>query len=246
MNVVKANVDDLKEIVRWLKLEYDQDDGEGFWSHRNTIGKAQEEGSLWAIHVDQRPVAFQVGNYSADLACVQKKYQRRGLGTELFKASVARANKDNVTVLTGECSPPTSWPFWKAVGFKLVSGASDLEFEGFADVYRVNHRSFVVPEGTPKVRVEAVLYPAKVLIDKGLDSFQSVAVTGAKLANGEVALSERIIVPLFFNPPGDHVVKVTVEDEIFYFDKTKYSEAKEMGINHDREGQAIYIDKLFC
>src|SRR5689334_16641279 len=126
MSVVKATKRDLTAILTWLKREYEETDGEGFWCNREIIKRSQAEGDLWVIRRDGAPVAFQVGNYAADIACVRGDVQRQGLGTELFEASLARARRDNVNVLSGQCSPTSSFPFWQRLGFERYNEGATI------------------------------------------------------------------------------------------------------------------------
>jgi GNAT superfamily N-acetyltransferase len=117
MRVEKATRGDLDFVLSWLQLEY-AEKGEGFWSNKDAIRSSLGDDTLWIIRNDGKVAAFQVGNYSADIVCVREDLQGQGLGTKLFEASLARAIRDDVNLLTGECSPPTSLSFWEKHGFE--------------------------------------------------------------------------------------------------------------------------------
>lgn len=120
-NVVRGTHEDVAEILRWLKAEFDVDH-DGFWHNRNIVERAVDDEELWVIREDGLAVAFLVGNYAPDILNVRQDRQRRGLGEALFAASLARAEAADVVVLNITCMPPTSLPFWRRMGFEPSQG----------------------------------------------------------------------------------------------------------------------------
>ena len=71
--VLPATENDLKVILGWLEREYEEDE-EGFWSNRCMITRSfREDRDLWMIRKDCEAVAFQVGVYGTDIACVRQR-----------------------------------------------------------------------------------------------------------------------------------------------------------------------------
>ena len=121
MPVERANKTDLAFILAWLEEEFDPEEGVGFYGNRRIIEQSLEWETLWVVRTKGKAVAFQVGNYSADIVVVHKEFQRQGLGSKLFDASLARAFRDNVNLLDGECNPRSSFEYWKSKGFEPIA-----------------------------------------------------------------------------------------------------------------------------
>ncbi len=98
MRAIRAEERDLESILTWLEREYNETLGDGFWCNRRVIRRSFEDANLWVIRNNDEAVAFQVGNYAAEIACVRQDFQRQGLGKKLFKAALARAKRANVNV----------------------------------------------------------------------------------------------------------------------------------------------------
>jgi GNAT superfamily N-acetyltransferase len=242
MSVEKATRADLDAVLGWLEHEYGEDGGEGFWCNRGIIERSFESEDLWVIRRDGEAVAFQVGEYAADIACVRKDQQRQGLGTELFEASLARAIRDDVNVLSGECSPRTSLPFWEKQGFERYG---DLSEWGKITVRRVLQRSLDIPQNLPNSNVTVSFYPEAAIYPRDVPSIAVHYVCGARLEDGVVKLERRVIGLMDDEPEGkDLAVKIEVDGELRCFCKAKYDEAEEAGVQRDRMGGAFFVDAI--
>ena len=153
MTVRKATKSDLRVILGWLQH---RETGVGFWCNERVITKSLAEGELWVIRREKEAVAFQVGDYAADIACVRRDCQRQGLGTELFEASLARAVRDDINVLSGECAPISSLPFWEAKGFERYEGGHSVF------VRRILQRTLEIPAASSIASVVVTFYPEEV------------------------------------------------------------------------------------
>jgi GNAT superfamily N-acetyltransferase len=225
--VEKATQDDLRVILGWLEREY-EDDGEGFWCNRTIIERSLDRGCLWVIRREGEAAAFQVGDYAADIACVRKDQRRQGLGTELFKASLKRAIRDDVIVLAGECAPATSLPFWQKLGFIRYG---DMSEGGRITVRRVLQQSHEIPQDRPTANVTISFYPEAATYRKSVLPIAVHHVRGARLDDGTVMLERRTIGPKD-NESNDRdlVVKIEVDGVQRCFCKAKYEEAANCGI----------------
>ncbi len=227
-------------ILGWLEQEY-QTDGEGFWSNREVIQHSFEEGHLWVIREEGDAVAFQVGDYAADILCVRKDRQRHGFGYAMFEASLDRAMDNNVNVLTVECSPASSLPFWMKQGFELYKNGTDLQVPV---ARRVLHRDFDLPENLPEVEVVIAFFPEATLYDEDVSPFIEDGLCGVLMPGAKIALPHRVIAPDDYSDHRDLVVKIMVRDDVRYFDKAKYPEAQALGIQKDSIGPSFYIEEI--
>ena len=237
----KANEQDLAVVLGWLESEY-QSDGEGFWSNREVIKRSFEKGNLWVIRDEGDAVAFQVGSYNPDILCVRKDRQYHGFGCTMFEASFARAMDNNVNVLTVECSPISSLPFWMKQGFELYKNVTGLRGPV---VRRVLHREFHLPKDMPEVEVTISFFPEAILYNDDVSPLIDDRLCGVFMPSAEIALPHRVIAPDDCTDYKDLVVKVLVHNKERYFDKAKYSDAQVLGIQRDGIGPSFYIDKIF-
>ena len=240
MDVQKGTSDDLAAVLGWLKFEHAEDDGQGFWCNRPIIAGALDSGEFWVIRLDGQAVAFQVGNYSADIVSVRKEFRRQGLGDALFAASHDRAVADNVNVLSIECTPHTSWPFWHQCGFERYG---DMSKRGTITARRVLTRLFDIPSELPITDVVISFYPEAATYQHDVPPISVHQVRGGRANCGAIMLDRRVIGLCRDEPEGkDLAIKIEVDGEQRYFDKAKYDEAEEIGVTRDWKGGAFFID----
>ena len=239
---VKATFDDVEATLSWLEREY-REDGEGFWSNRCMIRRSFTDGDLWVIHEGGEAVAFQVGDYGTYMVCVRKDRRCQGYGTALFESSLARAIEDGVTVLAGECSPPSSLPFWQKMGFERYGDTSPW---APITVRRVLHHEHHVRAQLPKTRVAISFWPEAASYNHSPDvlPFRVCELTGGRLDNGAIILSRRVIGFADDEPGRDLVVKIEVDGDTRCFCKAKHEEAMAVGVQRDRHGNTFYIDRV--
>lgn len=237
----RAVAADLKVILAWLEGEY-QDVGWGFWSNRCGIRRSFEEGDLWVIRDDDEAVAFQVGDYGTDIVCVRKDRQRQGFGTALFEFSLARAIKDNVNVLAGDCSPPESLPFWLKMGFEQCGEPGSW---GEIPVRRVLNREHDIPTHLPRVEVIVRFFPEAILYDHTVPHLSECRLTGGLRENGLIVLPRRVIgISDDYGKNKDLVVKIVAGSDERCFCKAKHRQAKAVGVRYDCKGESFYIDEV--
>lgn len=240
MDVQKATSEDLATVLGWLEREYAEDDGEGFWCNRSMIERALENGDLWVIRRDSEAVAFQVGDYAADIVSVRKEHRRQGLGDALFEASLDRAAEDNVNVLSIECMPRSSWPFWRRHGFERYGDMSEW---GKITARRVLLRSFDIPPELPSADVTISFYPEAVIYPRDVPPISVHQVRGGRLGDGAIMLERRVIGLCSDEPEGkDLAIKIEVDGVLRCFGKAKHDEAEEAGVTRDWKGGAFFID----
>lgn len=240
-DVVPATADDLAVILRWLEAEYEADH-EGFWNNRNIISEALDEGRLYVIRLNGEAVAYQVGHYSPIIANVRQDYQQQGYGTALFEAALDRAYRDDINVLSGECAPVTSLPFWLKHGFVQYE---DPYQRGKVLVHRLIHRNYTLPEGAPRVRVMVSFFPEEAKYRDGIAPLVVYEMEGAVQSDGVIQLDRRALAATSQEPNRrDLVVRVEVDGIERCFDKAKYPDPEAVGILRDWKSGAFYTDRV--
>jgi GNAT superfamily N-acetyltransferase len=242
MDVQKATSEDLATVLGWLEREYAEDDGEGFWCNRSIIASALEDGDLWVIRRDGEAVAFQVGDYAADIVSVRKEHRRQGLGDALFAASLDRAVEGNVNVLSIKCMPRNSWPFWRRHGFERYGDMSEW---GEITARRVLPRPFEIPPELPSADVTISFYPEAATYPRDVPPVSVHQVRGGRLDGGAIMLERRVIGLCHDEPEGkDLAIKIEVDGVLRCFGKANHDEAEEAGVTRDWKGGAFFIDAV--
>jgi len=239
LRVCKANKRDLDWILMWLGKEYHDAGGEGFWCNHGVIQSSFEEGDLWVIRKDGEAIAFQVGSYAADIACIRRAFQRQGFGKALFAASLARAKRDDVNVLWGECSPISSFPFWRGLGFEQYNDPGSPAIL----VRRVVGRRFKLPKGRPPSAVQIGFYPEEALYRPGVAAISQYQPRAVLLEDGLVRLGQRII-GIILGGGRDLVIRIEVDGIERCFCKAKYDEATSAGVRYDGPGRNFFVDAV--
>jgi GNAT superfamily N-acetyltransferase len=237
MSVENAAQDDLDAILQWLKREY-EDDGNKLWCNKHWIERAFKSGELWVIRRGGEAVAFQVGDYGADIACVRSNFRGHGLGTALFAASLERSIRDDVNVLFGECSPRESLTFWEKMGFEQYQ---DPNRPYQITIKRLVWRDFKIPADLPRVKVTIGFYPECALY--GADVHQPITthdLNGGRQSDGTILLPYRVIGLTMDEPRGsDLVTKITVAGVDQCFCKAKHEKAERAGMRRERSGNSF-------
>ncbi|MGI3903162.1 MAG: hypothetical protein ACRYGP_03425 [Janthinobacterium lividum] len=190
-------------------------------------------------------MAFQVGTYAADIACVRQDWHRRGLGKILLEASIARAYRDDFNVLMGECSPVTSLPFWLAQGFDRYGDIGEWQP---VLVRRVLPRRHELPAGRPLVDVVVGFYPEAVTYGRLAHMLAPIAehrLRGGLLADGAIQLERRVIGLTDDEPDRkDLAVRIEVDGVERCFGKAKHAGAVAAGVRRGRDYASFHMDRL--
>lgn len=245
VEVVEATHEDLTCILDWLEREYNEDGGLGFWCNRKIITRALgRPGGLWVIRRKGEAVAFQVGEFAADIISVRKDERRCGLARRLVEASIGRAEAKDVNVLSGECAPETSLGFWKRMGFEEYR---DPLQPNALTVRRVLPRTFSLPPNLPIVEAVIGFYPeaSQYHLSRDVKPISEDRVAGSRNQDGSVTLVRRVLGICDDEPEGrDLVVKVEVDGMERCFCKAKHQSARDLGVRQDEIGNTFYVDRL--
>lgn len=242
-DVVEAIPEDVTCILAWLKREYDEDDGEGFWCNHNVIsGTLDKPGDLWVIRRNREAVAFQVGKYKASILSVRKDNRKAGMGKALVQASIERAMRDDVNALSVQCRPEESFGFWERMGFVRYG---NLESCSYVKARRILTRTYDLPATSSPIDVVIGFYPGSAKYG-GAENVPPMAehrTLGVRLDDGSIMLDQRVIgLSRYGTEAGDTVVKIEVDGVGRCFCKCKYADARAVGVQYDEAGGTFFID----
>ena len=220
----QANDGDFAAISEWLREEDAHGVEGGFWCNINVIEDCHRGGQVTVLADGQsnQPVAFLCGSSTypeLPIMEVRSDYRRQGLGRALFEHHLDRARAAGLPGLKIHCQPPTSVPFWVAMGFQLFP--ERMEFKRYG--YTRHHRYMVLPYrpdfDTTAPRVEIGI---RITTDTG-EELASALVHGRDLDGDGFELEERFT---FVWPDGDPFVEVTVNGSVAHpREKIKYTTA---------------------
>ena len=236
-DVIRKSTDrDFYAIRQWLRAEKAAGVEDNFLCNWPLIKKCHDEGKL-IVYVDGASgvaVAFQFGGLLAPgILEVRHDMRCRGIGRKLVEDLIEEARKNDEPFLRIECTPPSSIPFWKKMGFTLYRSKSDKNL-----AYRVLEWKHELPVEGRSVRAEIRFYPE----DRNGDQRFAAGAVSAKCTSDEtVFLSERVsFFKMLHSEERDTAVEIVVDGECRYLGKAKY--AKEIGVKQRING--FYIDAI--
>lgn len=243
MHLVEHATDsDLEAILAWLKIEYSEDNGEGFWNNRALIERNHRHyRELFVTREAGEAVSFHLGQHAPSIVSTRKDRRGRGHAEAHLVAAIARCRTDNVNILDIECEPRSSWAFWQKRGFVRYGNMSDW---GQITARMVLETRHTLPQG-PRGRVLIEFFPEEASYKEGIDRLYGWSIDAALLPDGSYQLPERLFGHSRDIAVGrDLVVRVTVDDHMLYFDKAKYDEAEALGVKHDLLGDCFFLDRI--
>jgi len=112
---------DATRIVDRLKRELTPEGG--FWHNRDLIIKGVRAGELTVITVRGRVAGFLLhGDREMAILEIWSTYRRRGLARRLAQFGMSRIYKAGAERVCIQCTPFSSVPFWKSMGFVPENG----------------------------------------------------------------------------------------------------------------------------
>lgn len=242
VEVVKATPADIEFILGWLEQEH-KEDGYGFWCNRNSIARPSRPDCLWIVRSDSEAIGFQLGRYSADIVSVRKDYRNRGIGRALVRASIERAHRDDVNVLSVHCTPEESLGFWARMGFVRYD---DPDFPDQIKARLILQRDFDLPPNLPSVNVVIGFYPesATYAHAAGVRPIVEHRVIGVRDDDDSIMLNRRVIGLRDDDLEGDLVIKIETDGVVRCFCKAKREKAANFGVERDYVGGTFFIDSV--
>ena len=186
-----------------------------------------------------QPIGYQLGGLiRPGILQVRQEYRRKGIGRKLVERCVRLAVRREQPLLYITCEPPTSIPFWKAMGFRLLPNRGHP-----VAAYRVLNKSFVLPaEGEP-IEVVISFYPNERMWEPATPAVHSDSPVACLMSGHVVQLERRVALhEEIIEGYGDPVVEITINGRSVYLDKAKYPESKDIGVQRCTNG--YYIDRI--
>ncbi len=208
-----ATKNDLAKIHDWLKEEHTQNYGDSFLNNFNLINDGQASGSLLAMaqKTNGFPVAFSLGETNIDIFAVHHCMRRKGVGRYLAQYVIDRALSNGLIGLYHECSPSTSIPFWREMGFQSVRApylSANPNWVALA-LPRENELEF------PDREIAISLSDFEDFNDDSLSTF----LTKGKFKDGSLHLARDFSV---YSPHYDSRLKISIDGIEVCRDKAKY------------------------
>ena len=121
INILVSTKQSLTEVLGWLERGQTES-GEGFFCNESTIVTSHDAGELFCGLADNRVVGFVVHNKksvgaSIDILEVHPQHRSRGFGSQLATNAIGRLFATGAAFVTVQCSPRSSEPFWRSLGF---------------------------------------------------------------------------------------------------------------------------------
>ena len=237
---IRSSTDsDLQEILNWLSKQ-DKIGIEGtFYCNRNLTIQEHNKGKL-IVCIDpatDQPVAYQWGGLiSPGILEVRADKRGQGIGKELVEYRIKEARENDKCLLRIQCTPITSIPFWKHMGFQLYGRNEN-------DAYMLLDKKFDLPKDGDPCILKICFYPEERNWKEDTVPIKIFTPLAIKKADNFIYLSERVsyfhISNKFDNDP---VISININGEQVYLDKAKYEHAQELGVQMD--GSAFYIDMI--
>lgn len=121
INIHVSTEQSLAETLDWLEREQTES-SEGFFCNKDTIVASHAAGELFCGLTNDHVAGFVVHNRksagaSIDILEVHPQHRRRGFGSQLAVHAIGRLFAAGAAFVTVQCSPRSSEPFWRSLGF---------------------------------------------------------------------------------------------------------------------------------
>ncbi len=214
-----SNSGDLLKIYDWLS-EQERKGVQTFLCNWNLTKDTHERGELIVAVSNDTPIAYIFRDFG--ILEVKADYRRKGIGTRLVNYALNLLMKSGELYVRIECTPSTSIPFWKKMGFTLYD-------EKFA--YKLLEKKTDIPPGGIPIKVQICFYPANKKWNTEVQPIEVFQPKAYKFPDNVIYLEERI--SIFSDQQiwdGDPVIGIWVSDNELYLNKAKYGEAKQLGV----------------
>lgn len=238
-SIRRSTAADVRPIHDWLvKEEASGVDGNFLCNWDITKKHLEERRALVYVDgVSRVPVAYQLGGlvYPGILQ-VRHDMRRKGIGKKLVARCVAEAYKRDECLLLIECTPPSSIPFWQAMGFTILD-------ETRRSAYRILEKKHQLPADGNIVSADARFYPEDRLRNESIPPYATATPVAAKTPDGVIHLTDRVF---YFRDlhaeGGDPVLEIVIDGQLRFLEKAKRPGAEHIGIRRCSHG--FYIDRI--
>ncbi len=242
MDIIRSSTNhDLEVIAAWLREEKLRGVHGNFYCNFNSLENSHARGEL-LVYVDgatDSPVAFQLGGLiHPGILAVKHDMRGRGIGRRLVEHCVERARAMNECILNIECTPPTSIPFWKRMGFKMLDPKAEHRL-----AYRFVEKRHELPTGGIPANVVIRFFQLEQMNKKGARPCKLSRPTATRTPDGIVHLDHQVLFyPGLYPNIIDAVVKIEVDGKLLCFEKAKYTLARGLGVQQCAHG--FFIDRI--
>lgn len=235
-SIRQATAADLNAVKDWLRAE-DENSETGFYCNWSIILRAYGRGDLIVLAANDDIVGFISDDASgAEILEIRVDARGNGYGRRLAEWMTTAAFGRGNSVLQIECSPETSKPFWKRMGF-IVSQNNRY-------AHKILERPFDLIDG-PRKPFEVSFYPEARGYKPETQPFRIYTGEAVQLRDGSLQLPERAIC---FTADehnfADCIVQIKIDGTLLFEDKVKRPEAECFGVRLD-VGHIYYLDKIF-
>jgi N-acetylglutamate synthase-like GNAT family acetyltransferase len=239
-NIRKSTDADIKAIRQWLAQEESQEIDGNFLCNWNLTFEAHSEGEL-LVYVDPASgvaVAYQWGGLvQPGILQVRNDMRHRGIGRALVARRIKEARRKNTPLLFIQCTPESSIPFWRRMGFTL------LQRKGDTYGYRVLSRHFKDPTDAVDLSVTIRFYPEEKKWRPDVAAISETSPAATITKDGTVHLADRVLFhERIYEHVRDVVVEIVINGKCVYCDKAKYPNAEELGVARCLNG--YYLDRI--
>lgn len=233
--------DDARKIYEWLKEEARLGVHGNFLWNWNLTQQCHHEGTLLVLVdvINDAPIGYQWNQLlKPGILQIRHEWRRVGLGRLIVEHCIELAQQQNEVVLSIECKPSSSIPFWKSMGFTIIKdGHSDN-----ATGYKVLTKKFDLPNEGMSTDVRISSFPKERQWREDvspIDSFSPQAVRGP---NGIVYLAERAAFPNVNGAWRDLVIEIIIDGCPIYRGRANGEKAQSLGVQECKGG--FYIDSI--
>ena len=237
----RSTPQDVAAIRSWLEAEEADGVHGNFLCNWSVIARAHKDKEL-LVYIDGEsglPVAFQLGRLlQSGILQVKNDFRGRGIGRKMVEYCITLARRKGEDLLSIQCKPSTSIPFWKSMGFELVPGSTPPN-----KAYRVLERRHALPAEGRSVEVVVRFFPDEKKWNDDVPAYQEVAVPGKVLPSGVIQLGYRVTFHEGAHPRyRGVVVEAEIDGRRQFCDKARYPEIRARGVTLCRNGW--FMDQL--
>ncbi len=240
MIIEPSSDEDLHQVLDWLKQERVHE-GFGFYSNANLIENGHAAGDeLFVLKAGPAVAAFVLGRPgSIDIFETRPDLRGCGYGRILANFCIDRGYHADIAVMEFECSPETSLPFWKKVGFS----ERPAPWGDGTWVMKMMAKRLDLPDGDPTEVTIKILSEEYAWSDnnEAIYEYRQRAIVDQ---SGVIWLPTRVVIFAPELPRNmDVAVEIVVDGVRRIIGKAKYEEPRNAGVLRDRGGN-FYIDKI--